>query len=334
MTGRAESESTEDVAVRAVGLTKQFGLSGRSGRTSWRRSERDVVHAVDNVSFSIKRGETLGLVGESGSGKSTIGRLVAQLDSPTSGTVEVLEANTAADGKRDEIGARVQMVFQDPASSLDPRMRIRRSVGEPIASVSRRERESRVSLAIQEVGLSPDIANRYPHELSGGQAQRVCVARALIGDPALVVLDEAVSALDVSTQADILARIAELQARSKWSSLFISHDLKAVREVSHRIAVMYFGQIVETQPVHQGQVEFLHPYSVALRSAEPVLNEKRKKAPIFLVGELPSAVNIPVGCRFASRCPSAKDKCRAEAPPLVATGTDSSVACHFPGSLS
>ncbi len=334
MTSRPERNAPEDFAVRAVGLSKEFALSGRTGRKGWRRAKRDVVHAVDDVTFAIKRGETLGLVGESGSGKSTIGRLVAQLESPTAGTVDVLQADGAAGGKRGGTSAKVQMVFQDPASSLDPRMRIRRSVGEPIGTMNRKERESLVSQAIQEVGLTAGIEDRYPHELSGGQAQRVCVARALIGEPTLVVLDEAVSALDVSTQADILARIADLQTRSKWSSLFISHDLKAVREISHRIAVMYFGQIVEMQPVHNGEVEFLHPYSVALRSAEPVLNETSVKPPIVLVGELPSTVDVPVGCRFASRCPCAQEKCREKAPPPVVTGANSWVACHFPGSLS
>lgn len=334
MTSRVELDSRDDVAVRAVGLTKEFAVRGGTRRRSWRRGKRDVVHAVDDVSFSIGRGETLGLVGESGSGKSTIGRLVAQLDRPTAGTVEVLEADGAAGGNEGRTSAKVQMVFQDPASSLDPRMRIRKSVGEPIGTMNREARESLVAQAIEEVGLSAGIQDRYPHELSGGQAQRVCVARALIGEPALVVLDEAVSALDVSTQADILARIADLQARSKWSSLFISHDLKAVREISHRIAVMYFGQIVEMQPVHHGDVEFLHPYSVALRSAEPVLNETSEHRSIVLVGELPSTVDVPVGCRFASRCPCAQEKCREEAPPPVVTGADSWVACHFPGSLS
>lgn len=331
MTANVELVPSRDIVVRAVDLTKQFPIKG--GR-SLRRAKRSVIHAVDNVTFSIQRGETLGLVGESGSGKSTIGRLVAQLDTPTTGTVEVLEADGADEVGRREGGARVQMVFQDPASSLDPRMRIRRSVGEPIAATKRVEREALVAHAIQEVGLDAGIENRYPHELSGGQAQRVCIARALIGEPALVVLDEAVSALDISTQVDILARIADLQARSNWSSLFISHDLKAVREISHRIAVMYFGQIVEMQTVTKGQVEFLHPYSVALRSAEPVLNEGVSKPPIFLKGELPSTVHVPTGCRFASRCPCATEKCRVEEPPPVVVGPSSWVACHYPGSLS
>jgi oligopeptide/dipeptide ABC transporter ATP-binding protein len=333
MTNQVEPDSSVEVVVRATGLVKEFPLGKGLGRKSFRRVKRAVVHAVDDVTFTIRRGETLGLVGESGSGKSTIGRLVAQLDKPTAGTLEVLETSGVTDDDRSTGGARVQMVFQDPASSLDGRMRIRRSVGEPIAASKREERERRVVEAIREVGLDPDIKDRYPHELSGGQAQRVCIARALIGEPSLVVLDEAVSALDVSTQVDILGRLADLQARSKWSALFISHDLKAVRELSNRIAVMYFGQIVEMQTVRDGQVEFLHPYSVALRSAEPVIGERITK-PIVLTGELPSAVDVPVGCRFASRCPCVQDKCRKEVPPLVESGPDNWVACHFPGSLS
>lgn len=311
--------------MRAQDLTKHFAVRREPGSGKVLRGGA-VLHAVDGVSFTLGTGQTLGLVGESGCGKSTVGRLVAGLERPTSGYVEWPLMETEG---RDS-GGRVQMVFQDPVSSLDPRKRVSRSLAEPIAGLRLEDQDERVVSALESVGLPPGVADRYPRELSGGQAQRVCVARALIGKPRVVVLDEAVSALDISTQVEILDRLLELQAVSGCAFLFISHDLKAIRALSDEIAVMYLGRLVELQSAQSDY--FLHPYSVALEEAAPRLDGRRGPS-IVLEGDLPSAVELGGGCRFAGRCPCVQDRCRVEEPQLQPNGGGGWVACHFPGSL-
>ncbi|MDQ1587504.1 MAG: hypothetical protein QOJ77_669 [Microbacteriaceae bacterium] len=304
-------------------------------RTKKLRAERLLVHAVDDVSMTLDRGKTLGVVGESGCGKSTLGRLITGLVGPTSGSVLVSRPG-ATSLSADEHGPLVQMVFQDPASALDPRMSIGATIAETIPHIPKKDRDRMVRDMLVTVGLPPEFAERRPHELSGGQQQRVCIARALICRPALVLLDEAVSALDASLQAQVLTLLRDLQASYGASYVFISHDLRAVREISDRIIVMYLGQVVESAPAAEFDRGLLHPYSVALRSAEPRLASDSTEIGerIILKGEPPSAVNPPSGCRFAPRCPIARPRCVEEAPTLQDAGDDHLVSCHFAGELS
>jgi peptide/nickel transport system ATP-binding protein/oligopeptide transport system ATP-binding protein len=280
-----------------------------------------VVRAVDDVSLTLGRSETFALVGESGSGKSTIARLVLGLTRPTAGTVEF-------------IGRRVQMVFQDPYASLDPRMTAKSIVAEPlIIARRRRDVDRRVPELFELVGLGGEHLTRFPHELSGGQRQRVGIARALALDPDLVVLDEPVSALDVSIQAQILNLLAELQARLDVSYLFIAHDLAVIRHIADRVAVMHLGKIVETAASDALFETPAHPYTRALLSAAPVVDptEERTRERIVLRGELPSAQDPPSGCRFRTRCWQAADRCAVEEPALTdRDGVGHPVACHFP----
>jgi peptide/nickel transport system ATP-binding protein/oligopeptide transport system ATP-binding protein len=280
-----------------------------------------VIRAVDGVRFTVGRAETVALVGESGSGKSTIARLVMRLLQPTSGNVSFN-------------GRRAQMVFQDPRSSLDPRMTAKTIVAEPLV-VARRRRvvSSRVPALFEAVGLGREHLGRYPHELSGGQRQRVAIARALALDPDLVVLDEPVSALDVSIQAQVLNLLADLQQRRALSYLFIAHDLALVRSVADRVLVMHMGKIVESGTTAELFESPAHPYTLALLSAIPEPDPPRERARrrIVLRGELPSAVDPPSGCRFRTRCWKAQPRC-AEIEPALTThdGVGHPVACHFP----
>ena len=280
-----------------------------------------VVHAVDDVTFAVAHGETLALVGESGSGKSTIARLVLRLVKPTSGTIQFT-------------GRRVQMVFQDPCASLDPRMTARTIVTEPlIVGKRRREAARRVPELFALVGLGPEHMTRFPHELSGGQRQRVGIARALALEPDLLVLDEPVSALDVSIQAQILNLLADLQQRLALSYLFIAHDLSVVRHIADRVAVMHLGKIVEQARTGDLFGAPTHPYTQALLSAapEPDPVRERERQRIVLRGELPSAEDPPSGCRFRTRCWRAEERCAREEPLLVERdGVEHPVACHFP----
>ncbi len=280
-----------------------------------------VVHTVDDVTFAVAQGETLALVGESGSGKSTIARLVLRLVKPTSGTIRFA-------------GRRVQMVFQDPYASLDPRMTARTIVTEPlIVGKRRREAAVRVPELFDLVGLGPEHMTRFPHELSGGQRQRVGIARSLALEPDLLVLDEPVSALDVSIQAQILNLLADLQHRLSLSYLFIAHDLSVVRHIADRVAVMHLGKIVEQARTADLFDAPTHPYTQALLSAapEPDPVRERERQRIVLRGELPSAEDPPSGCRFRTRCWRAEERCAQEEPLLVERdGVEHPVACHFP----
>ena len=292
------------------------------------------VHAVDDVSFSVGANETLGLVGESGCGKSTTGFSVLRLIEPTSGEVRFQgEDLLALDVERLRARRRhMQIVFQDPFGSLNPRLTVERVVEEPLLNyeaLGAAERRERVEEALDMVGLLPEHRTRFPHEFSGGQRQRICVARALVLRPKLVVGDEPVSALDVSVRAQVLNLMVRLQRRLELSYLFISHDLAVIRYVSHRVCVMYLGQIVETAPARALYERPLHPYTRALLSAVPVPDPRRTRQRILLTGDVPSPMNPPAGCRFHPRCPEAMPRC-AEDPPLTrAVATDHLVRCHL-----
>jgi len=295
------------------------------------------VKALDDVSFSIRGGETLGLVGESGCGKTTMGRSILRLYRPTSGEI-LFEGTKISDLKENELRAyrkRMAMVFQDPYSSLNPRKSAGEIVGEPLVIHrlvnSRKEYDERVAELFVMSGLSPDMSDRYPHEFSGGQRQRLSIARALAGNPSLIVCDEPISALDVSMQAQILNLLQELQEKNRnLSYLFISHDLLAVQYISHRVAVMYLGRIVEMSDSSELYSNTLHPYSCALLSAQPlpdpVAEEKRSR--IILTGDVPTPLNPPSGCSFHPRCIMAKKDCSEAVPPLRDVGNGHFVACH------
>jgi len=292
------------------------------------------IKAVDGISFSIIRGETLGLVGESGCGKSTTGRAILQLYRPTAG--EVLfegESLTELKGERlRKMRRRMQMIFQDPYASLNPRMTVGDIVGEPLVvhGISKRkERRERVQELLRVVGLNPYFVNRYPHEFSGGQRQRIGVARALAVNPDFIVCDEPISALDVSIQAQIINLLEDLQAEFNLTYLFIAHDLSVVRHISDRIAVMYLGKIVELTGRTELYDNPLHPYTQALLSAvpipDPVVEETRQR--IILEGDVPSPANPPLGCNFSTRCPVVMDVCREEEPEFKDVGDGHWVAC-------
>lgn len=302
------------------------------------RRRGQLVRAVDNVSFTVDQGETFGIIGESGSGKSTVGRCLVCLLPPTSGTVRHFGkdpfALSAAELRRQR--RKFQIVFQDPNAALDPRMTILESVREPleVAGIGTAdEREARARAMLDRVALAPELAVRYPHEISGGQKQRANIARALVLEPTLIVCDEVVAALDVSIQADMLNLFAELQREFALTYVFISHDLRVVAHVSDRVAVMYFGKIVELGPAGALMDRPLHPYTKALMSAEPepVPARLRQKQRIILKGEIPSALDPPSGCRFHTRCPMAAPECAKREPEWREVEPGRHVACHFAG---
>jgi peptide/nickel transport system ATP-binding protein len=294
------------------------------------------VHAVSDVSLHVGRGETLGLVGESGCGKSTLGRAVLQLRRPTSGNVvfDGVELTGLGGEAMRRMRRRLQLIFQDPIASLNPRRRIGDIVAEPlvIAGIGDRTvREKRVREVLAAVGLDPDLAmGRLPHEFSGGQCQRICIARALILEPELVICDEPVSALDVSIRAQILNLLEEMKQRYGLTLLFIAHDLAVVKAVSDRIAVMYLGRLCEVGPTEQVFGRPAHPYTSLLLQAIPVPDPTVKPAVNVPIGEPPSPIAPPSGCRFRTRCPRADALCVREAPPMRAVTTGQLAACHHP----
>jgi len=295
------------------------------------------IRAVDDVSLTIRRGETLGLVGESGCGKSTVGRTILRLYKPTEGRIlfDGQDISRLGETELRPLRRRMQMVFQDPFASLNPRHSIGRIVGEPLRShglANRREAAGRVRELLQTVGLPADAAGRYPHEFSGGQRQRIGLARALALNPDFVVADEPVSALDVSIQAQIINLFEQLQDDFELTYLFIAHDLAVVRHISDRIVVMYLGWIVEVSPAAELYENPLHPYTISLLSAVPIPDPvvERQREGILLAGDIPSPANPPPACRFHTRCPFIQPtRCRDEIPPLRTLADGHEVACHW-----
>ena len=297
-------------------------------------AKKQTVKAVDDVSFEIYKGETFGLVGESGCGKSTLGRTIVKIYEPTAGSIEI-NGRDIAGIKGDELKSfrkDIQYIFQDPYASLDPRMTVGEIIKEPmkIHGIYKTEEEmdARVSQPLRTVGLKPDHIRRYPHEFSGGQRQRISIARTLALDPKFIICDEPISALDVSIQAQIINLLEQIQRELDISYLFIAHDLSMVKHISHRIAVMYLGQIVELGESHEVYTNPMHPYSQALLSAVPVPDpvKGKEKERIMLQGELPSPIDPPSGCPFRTRCPYAMERCAGERPQMKMYGSRQ-VAC-------
>ncbi len=314
--------------LRAENIFKRFPIHG--GLFS---KEIAAVKAVQNISFDIKKGETLGLVGESGCGKSTLGRCLIRLIEPTSGKIffknqEITNANGT---ELRELRKKMQIIFQDPYASLNPRMTIGSILEEPLIIHnlfdSPKDRMDRVEELISLVGLRKEHLTRYPHEFSGGQRQRVGIARALAVNPELIICDEPVSALDVSIQAQVINLLMELQQKLGLTYVFIAHDLKVVEHVSHRVAVMYLGQIVEMADSDELYKNPQHPYTKALLSAIPVPDPKPRAERIILTGDVPSPLNPPPGCHFNPRCPIASDTCRTQVPQLKETSAQHFVSC-------
>jgi oligopeptide transport system ATP-binding protein len=294
------------------------------------------VKAVDDVSFEIRAGETLGLVGESGCGKTTTGRAIIRLYEPTAGHVYFEDVDLAGmkGGDLRKMRRRMQMIFQDPYASLNPRMSVSGIIGEPLAVhhvVSGQEKKDRIAQLMELVGLNPGLMNRFPHEFSGGQRQRIGLARSLALNPDLIICDEPISALDVSIQAQVVNLLEDLQERFGLTYLFIAHDLSMVRHISDRTAVMYLGKVVELAPKLEIYSHPLHPYTQALLSAVPIPDPvaERKRQRIILTGDVPSPANPPSGCRFHNRCPIAQDICKEVDPEWREAAPDHWVACHL-----
>jgi peptide/nickel transport system ATP-binding protein/oligopeptide transport system ATP-binding protein len=310
-------------------LVKHYSVGG-----SFFGRGRKQLRAVDGVSFSIGQGETLGLVGESGCGKSTVGKAVLRLVEPTSGHVSLEGEEITGIGSAALLDRRkrMQVIFQDPYSSLNPRMTAGEIVQEPLINFgigSRAEQRDRVAMLFARVGLRPDQRANYPHEFSGGQRQRLGIARALALGPSVIIGDEPVSALDVSVQAQVINLMMDLQQEFGLSYLFVAHDLGVVEHISHRVAVMYLGKIVEIAARAALFETPKHPYTEALLAAVPVSHPRARRARTVLTGDVPSPINPPPGCRFHTRCPIAVARCRQEEPPLVVDASGHGVACHL-----
>lgn len=311
-------------------LKKYYSLKGGIfGR------EKGVVRAVDDISFSIYEGETFSLVGESGSGKSTLGRTLLRLVEPTSGTIYYRGKEIQGMKRKElrDIRKDMQIIYQDPFGSLNPRMRVMDIISEPLEInqvANGKEKEERVIELLTLVGLNPIGRYSYPHEFSGGQRQRIGIARAIALNPKFILADEAVSALDVSVQAQIVNLMKDLQEKLGLTYLFIAHGLNVVRHISSRVGVMYLGNLVEVGEVESLYKRPAHPYTSALISTNPTPDPRAKKEKVILKGEIPSPSNPPSGCRFHTRCPLATERCKTETPKLTPISRDRSVACHFP----
>ena len=298
------------------------------------------VHAVDDVSFTIAEGETLGVVGESGCGKTTLIRTLVRLVKSTGGTIKYRGNDITGAGRRQlaPIRREMQMVFQDPQASLNPRKRIGQILATPlqIRGVARNQIQQEAGTLLDRVGLAQDVVNRFPHEFSGGQRQRIGIARALAVNPKLVLLDEPVSALDVSIQAQVINLLDELQHELSLSYVFVAHDLSVVRHVSDRIVVMYLGKLMEVSPAEELYTKPIHPYTTALLSAIPIPdpNQNRSRERVVVSGEPPNPINPPSGCRFHTRCPRASEICRTSEPPLTEYAAGHLAACHHPQNVT
>lgn len=322
-TGMSHLRTSDDVILSVRDLVVEFPLA-----------KKRTVHAVSGISFDMRVGETVGLVGESGCGKSTTGRAVMHLPPPTSGRVEFegVDITSLDSNELRRVRTRLQMIFQDPISSLNPRRRVRDVIAEGLDIWEvEGDRKAMVDEVLMQVGLDPElVGNRRPHEFSGGQCQRICIARALVMDPKIIICDEPVSALDVSIQAQILNLLEAMKARYGLSLLFIAHDLAVVKNISDRVVVMYLGKVCEVAPPDTLFASPRHPYTALLVESIPVPDPRHGRSERRITGELPSPVSPPSGCRFRTRCPRAQEICALQEPELTHLDDDHHVACHFP----